>query len=586
MKNALFILLELVVFFTTSCSDELVKDYTKPLSHEENENRLEELVAVNSQSQFKVTSGEKSFPYYNDIDILTPPILKFIYEGQEYHILNFTNQSTSGYVDNVTRFDVKKEDGWEVIFNFIPHDRTDVQLILPIVVLYNRYRGQFKLMYYHLGNDTAHGGPVFASLAIEDNSIKKTPLFNCTSKIIDPLERKLGAVVSMCTDLSDMNQKDGLVRKNWYAFEWNVAYYDSSIKDGADFKFQVWGSDSLEINMEGVINGNISGNIQTGITPGTDNSVIDSGTIKDALTKTSTSAFMKWKGNDLVDYFAKKEKKSSGLLKKIYGLFNSDIISDGASSILGPAANFFSKPISKLIGKFFPGKSPEPTNYTVNLQTNLTSKFEGKIKQDIAIAPIRLGITGGLQLGVFRLNRNPSVEVSEAFFKYNTILSEGLDSYRYCQLCKLKDNVDDIVQINPELLKVATIEKEFTIVCIDYNENIFMKSYENKQNEFGIVFEGNKDVIVKEINDFSGSIIFNIVPKRYATDREWSTPKRDKSLVVSDPINIYVRLNLIVRPKNGDMPVSHTYYIKPSYIENQQYTPYPKKMGGNFPPSI
>lgn len=584
MKCKLTVLILLLTTLFTSCSDELTED---PPKASQNKNIItynsDEYIACNYNSKLKSTtqSDKEPFPYYNNIDILSPKILKVNIAGNETHIINFTNKQYSGFVDQITRSDVKKEDGWEIVYNFFPHNNFDEQLIFPIIILYNNYRGTYKLMYYHINRNEAHDGSVFASLAVEGYSVKETSLFNCSSEIIDPLERKVGEVVTMSTDKTDISQINGLVEGGWYAFEWDVAYYDSSITSD-NIKFQIWGSDIQNISITGITNGTISGNIQVGVKPETDNGIVSTKSIGKALTKGGTKAVMKFAGDDLVKFFTKKAGESTGLLKDIYGMFDSKLITGAASAILGPATSFISKPISKLIGKIFPGKPAEPINHIVNLKANLKTELTGTIKQNISIPPIHLPILDGKHLGVFSLTKRPRIKISEAFLQYNFSPNEemsDLESYRYSQFCVPLDKAEDIVSINPELLELATVEKFFTTVCIDYDRKIFMKSYENSPTEFSAIFDGDRSVFVKDI---FRAIIFDITPPRYAYEGEWNRPKPDNSLVVRDPINIFVRLNLIVKPKNGDAPVSHTYYIKPDFIEDQKYSPYPRKMGGGL----
>lgn len=584
MKCKSILLILLFIFSLTSCNDRITEDLEKAPQEEKviTDNSLEYFAYDPNQSTKSTKSGTTGLPYFNDIDILTPTRLKVKVNGYFTYIDNFNSPHIhSGYVDQITRLDVKREDGWEVIYNFIPHN-LDEPLVYPIVILYNRYRGAYKLMYYHINRTEAHDGAIFASLAITGNSIKTTSLFNCSSSIIDPLERKVGEVVNMSSDSGDTQQITGLINGAWYAFEWDVAYYDSSITSD-NVKFQVWGSDIKEISITGITNGTISGNIQVGVSPATDNGIVSTKSIGDALKKGGTKAVMKFAGDDLVDFFKKKSDESTGLFKSVFGMFDSKLISGAASSILGPAASFISKPISKLLGKIFPGKPAQPINHIVNLKTNLKTELTGTIEQNISIPPINLPILEGDHLGVFSLSKRPRLKISEAFLQYCFSPTDnqptGLDSYRYSQFCVPLDNVEDIVSINPELLEIATVEKFFTTVCIDYHNQIFKEAYESNPSDFSVIFDGKKSILVKDV---FRSVIFDMTPPRYSYPGEWNNPKPNSDLVYKNPVNIFVRLNLIIRPKNGDAPVSHMYYIKPDFIEDQKYTPYPRKMNDDF----
>lgn len=587
-RNYLYLLLILTVF---SCSK---KEFSEPESVclDNEQHSVTEYTAYDSNTVQKKGSGN-NLPYYNDIDILSVNRLKVkLNGGTSYQFDNFNNQNIfRGYVDEITRLDAKKEDGWVVLYNFIPHNLNE-PLIYPMVILYNQYRGTLKLMYHHMQNSESHGGSIFASLSCLKNSPVNTSLFNGSNQIIDPDTRTSGQVVSMSTYSDEIKQITGLNREAWYAFEWDVSYYDTSIAN-AKFRLQIWGSDVQDIYLTGDINGNIAGSIKVGVKPGQNTSLFNDKKISDLAVKEGTSAVMKLGGNKLADFFSTKHGSSQSWIgKQVFGLLkNKDIISAGASAILGPIAGFATKTVSKFLGKFFPGKPATPIYHSVNLKANLKANFTGKIKKNISTPPVVISYQNN-PLGIFSLHKKPRIKVSEGYFKMSDLNNpRELSNYRYRQNYNLLDGVTETVAINPALLNIATVEKKFTMVCIDKDNNIYHKAYKNKLSEYSILFSSektdgtiySKDIMVKDAGSslFAG-IIFDVMPDRYATDYEFSHPKSDKLLYIK-PINLYVRLNLVIKPKNGDAPVAHTYYIQPNYIEDQAYVPFPKKMSGGFP---
>ena len=189
-----------------------------------------------------------------------------------------------GYMDEGTRFDIKRSDGWELVYNWIPTNGTD-EVLFPEILLYNKFRGTLKLFYYHLNENLTTGGNVIAALGIAN---KTTKLFNNNPNSTKPEESSYFNSVTQSTAIGVTSEYVGLSPDKWYAFEWDISYLDNDIIPGNYFSFLGTGMDLSSISLNGNITGNITGKLVNSSVSPNGTSLYSNTDIKTAL-RTGTS---------------------------------------------------------------------------------------------------------------------------------------------------------------------------------------------------------------------------------------------------------------------------------------------------------
>ncbi len=547
--------------------------------------------------------------YYNDLDLRTTYDMTINYNGSLRQINLFHHPLFKGYIDRETRMDVKSEDGWELIYNWFPTNTTD-QVQFPGLLMYNKFRGSMKLFYYHLsGLSTA--GNVIGALSGVTTPVK---LFNLNTSITDVTSSSYSNVVTQSTDGMFNVTGSGLIENNWYAFEWDVAYYDGSVGPGSFLSLRGWGQDLSTVTLQGSLSGNISGKLTTIVASKDINNLGTTSDIEKAISNGTKSIFIKTPGEQLKNLFTNlSNKTSSGFLKNIFGKVASDgTISGIATAIAGPIGGFLAKPISALLGKLFPKKKTETNPVSiqetqVNLKADLNLAISGTIERTPPFGRIEFEIPTKKindwsyfgKLGVFSLKSKPTVAVVEDYVFYMSGPPMDVNNWRYAFYAWLKDDLSNLVVVNPDLLNEATVESTAQIVYYATASDVSSSIEEYSSQKYPILNENVDEtkIIVPLVGSLSTPYSPPTSPWCCASDsprvvlknKPGYIPTTRSQYIVRGPSsstkltmpwaskynNLKVLVTIKVSPKNGSNPVWFNQLFEPTLIQSQQYSPIP-----------
>lgn len=177
--------------------------------------------------------------------------------GVDSIILPFYSGAAGGGFPEYVATDYRKEDGWEMIYNFI----TDPALRVPnrnMFILYNKFRGRLRIFYYNTIIPTI-GKTTFAQIRINDSNTK---LFNASNVGIYCLPHDLVGPNSVyTTNMVNLNSQSLCL--GWNCFEVELSYdssYISNPNKSAELSIGFYDQIVFDVKLNGFSNtkGNLS----------------------------------------------------------------------------------------------------------------------------------------------------------------------------------------------------------------------------------------------------------------------------------------------------------------------------------------
>nr|WP_319571190.1 hypothetical protein [uncultured Draconibacterium sp.] len=595
-----------------SCEKEEIRQSETIEPHQIVMNEAPETIRVGQQLG-GLKSG--SVDYYNDLDWENTDYLDINYKGYPKRIyLPCAHTAVAlTYADQTSRFDVRKEDGWRLLYNLIPTNSNDPARVL-VFFLYNKYRGKMKVFFYN-AQDINTNGNVMGILGVTTGN---TEAFNFSSVIANPVRRNVECVVSQSSYQNVNHYGIGVMPNHWYVFEYDMSNYDPSIDYTRELAFHVYGVDLTALQLEGATTGTITGQLTKVINSSNDaNSLIKNKELKGAIGDGTTSLLTKVGKDNLPDVFSKlKSKTSSSVLKFVFGKLGSESTIENIAGVIGGGfAGIVAKPVSKLIGKLFPHKNQPTYEVTdVSLKTSLKSAFTGELKTQNSlisyiITPPQSAANSDCyagKFGVFRIKSTPKVYVQERFtfarleddcvvypsyedqlFYAQSYLcpmgfTENLSDYRYVQKATL-ENFSNLIEFNQSLLDDATVEYDASIVVYNSSEKWNMNKLAFENDAEGAILSSDGSVgygqliIAPEPIDGVYTFLYNSRPSKFLYQRSPFPPTTSSpNLTYMDPDpGMRVKVTVRITPKNGDSPVVINQLIQPQLIANQTRKPEP-----------
>jgi len=467
-------------------------------------------------------------------------------------ILPWYNGATT-QIPNFILNDYKKEDGWELLYNFLSGTENGQNYLF----FYNKFTGIIRT-YYFLADDVTLGSNGMWGLGFTNEHA----LLNNIGYFATPIDEISQEPLAISSNLSlDANTKG--IARGWNAFDTEITY-DPIAKDKA-IKMRVFSTTS---NISQV---SLSGDVQLS-SSGTIVSVATKNGLQDAASSAAKSG-----GDAAKDYIKSKVKSdSSSFIKKIFGSAASLVVGGGVKEIINAGINL-------LFGSFI-GKKTETTatNQKIEFKTNGSISLSGTISSSSAnnVSSITGLYTPGTrpdlsnfllpcfdkQLGVWNLETKPVVQTSQHAFGGNFMPPYDDVYQRFYML----DQSSIKVKINPDLIPELQ-SYEVTSDLFYYNK---FKGNENWNNSIvGNKITGGILAYEDSANKFyqmlSGSFYEDIhgpIPAPGNPNEDQEIPS---ILVNGFNKNFVVKVTVTLIPKVGydQTPI----VITRSYIPDYQY---------------
>lgn len=260
----------------------------------------------------------------------------------------------STVLENTFRTDIKKEDGWTMLFHTFTRANEDPGQ--AYLCFYNQFTGYIKVFYYATKPNTTTNSVWSVS---SGNLNTPCPLFSDSEYFSQPLEGDNNYTVwSITADNMVISEHSG-IKQGWNGFEFRVGEYNPKNSEGA-FSFDAYNTTYTNFNFNGEETSTTTGTITTINT--NSQSVVNNALAKAVINQTGEQA------KNAIDKFAK-----SHLDKNFLGINFKDILAkvsagDYASAITG-GVGFVFKSLFK--------KDPKYSVSEVKLQTQGTITLKG-----------------------------------------------------------------------------------------------------------------------------------------------------------------------------------------------------------------
>jgi hypothetical protein len=349
-------------------------------------------------------------------------------------ILPWYNGATT-QIPNFILSDYKKEDGWELLYNFLSGTENGQNYLF----FYNKFTGIIRT-YYFLADDVTVGSNGMWGLSFTNENA----LLNNIGYFATPINDMSQDPLAISSNLSlDANTKG--IARGWNAFDTEITYDPNASSKLIKMRVFSTTSNISQVSLSGDVQLSSAGTI---VNVGTKNG------LQDAANSAAKSG-----GDAAKDYIKSKVKSdSSSFIKKVFGNAASVVIGGGVKEIINAGINL-------LFGSFI-GKKSETTNTTqkIEFKTNGTINLIGTISSTSAnnVSSIAGLYTPGTlpdisnfllpcfdkQLGVWNLESQPIVRTSEKAFggNYSPPYDDIYDRYYFLDPSSIN------VKINPDLI--------------------------------------------------------------------------------------------------------------------------------------
>lgn len=121
------------------------------------------------------------------------------------------------------RYDIKKEDGWQMLFHTFKEVGLDIGL--NYICFYNHFTGYFKIFYYYDGNNSTQGVQWY----IKTSGGRKIKMFDAPSYLANP-DSKVASNDMLIISNSTDTPTDG-ISPGWNGFQFQVPRYCTDLGD-------------------------------------------------------------------------------------------------------------------------------------------------------------------------------------------------------------------------------------------------------------------------------------------------------------------------------------------------------------------
>lgn len=427
-----------------------------------------------------------------------------------------------GAFNHTLGHDVKKEDGWTMVFhtaNVTGHN-TDRDYI---IMLYNQKSGDLKLFYYRAGDITIPHSTGIWSFSFPG----KQGLVNALNEVALPSSVQFNALENYTWESTMMGVNDKIAfQQGWNVIEIPGLAYDPNADKTLPLKYHTYGINEFIHNLLGKSESVIEGTIIT-----------DSSTDPFSDMTSTISNYSGEAATDLVKKIVKKDNKFTAAL------------AGGVGALVKTGVN-------KLLGCFFGSFSePTPVIQTVRLtgktETTVTGTSFSTVQSGIFDKELQIGSeTTGLELGTWNLKENPTVYIHPLGVLNSLPRGEESDENEYIFRCTDKYKAE--VVFNPQLLPhIKKYWVEYTPVVYGNIYNV-PKALKTDSDYGSIGYAGTYFKGTKYVKDTSELLyqdtnngIYENKLKAVATFWQiWNKHGKDKD----DPIYKY-----IYAPDNGEL---------------------------------
>ncbi|WP_295769110.1 hypothetical protein [uncultured Mucilaginibacter sp.] len=388
----------------------------------------------------ETSNSNSSSKQVQAINTITGANTCFDWEANPY--INFTNfpqqvlpwySSTAATLPEFVMTDYKREDGWELIYNFLSQSTNEQNY----VIYYNKFTGLMRTFYYLKSSVTTGEG--MWGLGFNNTSA----LLNNMGYFAEPIDAPIQEPLSITTNLSKNPQTKG-VAPGWNGFDTEITYDPNAESKVIKMGLFSYASNISHLTLTGDIALSSEGTIAT----------IGS---KNGLQNTANNAAKSV--GDIAKNYVKDKVKGTNPVIKVASTALSAIVGGGVKEIIGAGINL-------LFGSFI-GKKTEATstNQKIEFKTNGTLNATGTITSTSSnnVVPIANLYTPGTtadpnnfilpcytkKLGVWNLLQKPVVLTS----RKATAIGEGDHPEHYQYGRQYFVDLSSInVAINPDVL--------------------------------------------------------------------------------------------------------------------------------------
>lgn len=572
MKNNFKMMIILVTLLASGCEKELNQEVIiTPTPKQFQPKQL-----ITGQEVTKTNANELVCPFYNDLDWESVSYIRIKYNSSIRDVFMFNHPSSRGYVPEDVRIDVKRDDGWRLVYNwFIPIDISDFETQFPAMLFYNIYRGKFKLFYYHM--DTQY---LNTNVCINLATIgKSTKIFNLNDLILNHDLSAFTNTVTQSIEKQFTTSDIGLRPNYWYAFEWDVSYYDPNLLLGDMMGFGAYTVKFSSLNLNKTIADDLNGKLTSTITTKDYNSIVGANDIKDFFKSENKTILVKYRKEFTKPFFQKLASSTVSWIRKGFQRLEEDAsIIDLAKVIDNPIGVIAGTAASKLFGCLFPGKESTTTSIkSIEQKASLDIDISGSIQETVPFAWIKFSIPKTLlspysycgRYGLFSLKRKVKVGV------YEFAEDRGDDVFWYLVLnAKFDEDPANLIDVNPDLLNFANVEYSVKLVYIDENNTILSPNMEHLVKGSILSFEENpKYKFFLDLGNGCDIKFERPIKVIYGNEPILSTSKYPRMAPYK---KVKILVNFKVTPKNGSAPVLINQLFEPEYVGHQVYDVVPR----------
>jgi hypothetical protein len=154
--------------------------------------------------------------------------------------LPWSDQATRMFSEDI-RYDFKKEDGWELIYNRF----SDTVLVSggDYFILYNKYRGILRYYMYQ-----AYSVENIADNDMITHTLSQNGSYAASSSLLNFADQQIVDVLSNSSEVSTLEPRP-IAKDAWYAFEYEMAYDPNSYQQNFNSMSLSWSFVSMQLDM-------------------------------------------------------------------------------------------------------------------------------------------------------------------------------------------------------------------------------------------------------------------------------------------------------------------------------------------------
>ena len=293
--------------------------------------------------------------------------------------------TSSGALDEATRKDIKKEDGWVMVMHTFNEPSNQVEQ-LRYMIFYNQTTGMLKVFYYHDAISLGYNNGFWQVKLTESNQA----ITNTTGAITVPSGYKNPPEFKWTCSMP-YETPDGALSEGWNAFSMPLAY-DPALAGPLTIYISTFARTEWIFNASSIILGDLKGTIVS------DNTSNPFDGLKNTVASMSAEKAQDWANKN----FSKSESESRSIATSIAGQAIGSLVKSGVSKLF-----------SRITGKF---TSHNSSVQQINLQVKLNGTYTGNVTGFFPTGgkkvffPIGEQQTG-VKLGAWNLEENPTIYI-------------------------------------------------------------------------------------------------------------------------------------------------------------------------------